>query len=77
MLTSILVAQDSIRDCFLENTTVTHTNGTQLMSWYAERNSACKELGLHREYCDSVPLSLDKDQIRAFLEASKSSVPWK
>lgn len=73
------VAFDSIHDCFLENITLTKViNHESILQWYAKRNQTCKELGLGKSHCNSVPLNLPLDQIQSFFkEATVKSEPWK
>lgn len=72
------MAIDSIHDCFRENTTITTIiYGGNVSKWYAERNRICKELGLGRVYCNSVPHTLPQDQIESFLKDLVQGESWK
>lgn len=68
---------NSIHALFQENSTIIEpTFGGEQIQWYAERNRVCKDLGLDKAHRDSVPLNLPINQIKSFLEASKTSEPW-
>lgn len=73
------MATESVHACFKENITLTTViNSGSVFQWYTERNRVCKELGLGREHCNSVPLKMPKDQIRSFFkEFETKSEEWK
>lgn len=77
---SFLVQQEWVIECFKENTTlIGGQDGLPTrIQWFTRLNKVCKDLGASQLHRNSVPLSLEQDQIEAFLKESiRQSEVWK